>query len=129
MARYTRRWLLWVSLLRVCCNLLPENKQKPELPALVRLITEHLAPRVDSDVWHDDSAIRSAMQKYLHHMLQLLHTGYRYVSQMDYNMPRETIQLFVYRSPTQVLLWTPDFGSPGIVWLVTHFSTQQNLLF
>lgn len=96
--------------LRLKKHIQPDDKQKPDLGAIRRLIEEDLQPQAQLDTWHNDMPLPLIARSYLTHTLELLESGKKMADTEDY-MPIEVIiQLLVHRYPDMVSLWTMDYG-------------------
>jgi hypothetical protein len=97
-------------------------KQKPNLPALITLITDVL-PTLTED-WPYDLATLQITRNYLEHTLQLLLAGRRTASETDY-MPLEALRVLTSRYP--VAFWIPDSAQPDEVWMTTDSGLPGDL--
>jgi hypothetical protein len=113
------------ALLRIESPIAPEAKQKPDLKAALRSISETLDKRAESEDWEDDSPVPQETRTYLALAKRLLQSGKKFASSEDY-MPLDSMRLLVTRHPMPVTLWTPDLGDPEELWL-TSGSTFRGL--
>jgi hypothetical protein len=104
------------SILRLQSALAPSVKQKPNLQALITLITNVLPSLSVTEDWPYELAALQITRNYLEHTLQLLLAGHRTASETDY-MPLEALRVLTSWHPVPVAFWIPDSAQPDEVWI------------